>query len=390
MINPQPNFQNISDPLGYYTILGISPEADAALVKQSYRDLAKIWHPDHNTDAEALENFQKLSVAYEVLKDDNRRLCYDLFALIYTGDAFPDMENLQAYKAAGAETADIRALSLRNVRGRLWTYENKVEKHICTEPQAWKQELTTSVLNWMLGWWSPQALFKNARALLANFRNVNPVEDNFRILVHNAVAYYLTQQPVLAAQSAVIAHAYARPEQKLLLQKFIAMLDVRIPKPRIWNFLLLRLVQLVFPFVILIAAALPYSTRYVKDIDFMNYFSSKKEISYYQEVRLGNSGSFDDMLVGKILTIPVDKSDRSKLYHLTSETEVMYGPSDEFDVMKKVPAQTTVRLTGMTPDNVWYRIMIDNGEMGFVKKERLKAGIGKDIPYGSAVYNAGN
>lgn len=101
MINPQPNFQNISDPLGYYTILGISPEADAALVKQSYRDLAKIWHPDHNTDAEALENFQKLSVAYEVLKDDNRRLCYDLFALIYTGDAFPDMENLQAYKAAG-------------------------------------------------------------------------------------------------------------------------------------------------------------------------------------------------------------------------------------------------------------------------------------------------
>lgn len=104
----------------------------------------------------------------------------------------------------------------------------------------------------------------------------------------------------------------------------------------------------------------------------MNYFSSKKEISYYQEVRLGNSGSFDDMLVGKILTIPVDKSDRSKLYHLTSETEVMYGPSDEFDVMKKVPAQTTVRLTGMTPDNVWYRIMIDNGEMGFVKKSALR------------------
>lgn len=66
----------------------------------------------------------------------------------------------------------------------------------------------------------------------------------------------------------------------------------------------------------------------------MNYFSSKKEISYYQEVRLGNSGSFDDMLVGKILTIPVDKSDRSKLYHLTSETEVMYGPSDEFDVRR--------------------------------------------------------
>ena len=51
------------EELGY---TGCRMVAKAALVKQSYRDLAKIWHPDHNTDAEALENFQKIKLLHKV------------------------------------------------------------------------------------------------------------------------------------------------------------------------------------------------------------------------------------------------------------------------------------------------------------------------------------
>ena len=91
------------------------------------------------------------------------------------------------------------------------------------------------------------------------------------------------------------------------------------------------------------------------------------------------------MVVGKVISIPVDKSDVSKLYHLSKESVIMYGPSDDFDSMKKLPAQTTVRLTGLTPDNVWARIMIDNGETGFIRMENLKNGIGKEIPFGSSI-----
>ena len=54
--------------------------------------------------------------------------------------------------------------------------------------------------------------------------------------------------------------------------------------------------------------------------------------------------------------------------------------------LKKLPADTTVRLTGYSPDNVWARILIDNGEMGFVRMNILIKGIGKEVPFGSAVY----
>ena len=91
-------------------------------------------------------------------------------------------------------------------------------------------------------------------------------------------------------------------------------------------------------------------------------------------------------MVGKVLNIPVDKKDMSRLYHLKENSEVMYGPGDDFDVLKNIKANTTVRLTGVTPDNVWSRIMIDNGEMGFVRTEKIVSGVGSEIPYGSKIF----
>ena len=64
----------------------------------------------------------------------------------------------------------------------------------------------------------------------------------------------------------------------------------------------------------------------------------------------------------------------------------MYGPGDDFDIIKTLPANTTVRLTGKSPDNVWARIMIDNGEMGFVYLDTIERGIGKEIPFGSKIF----
>ena len=40
---------------------------------------------------------------------------------------------------------------------------------------------------------------------------------------------------------------------------------------------------------------------------------------------------------------------------------------------------------GLTPDNVWARIMIDNGEMGFVRFKVIKQGRGDEIPFGSKI-----
>ena len=119
----------------------------------------------------------------------------------------------------------------------------------------------------------------------------------------------------------------------------------------------------------------------------MRYFSDKKEITYYQEVDFHERGTgVDDMVVAKILNIPVDRGDRKQLYHLQTTEKVMYGPSDDFDVLETVAAGTTVRLTGISPDEIWARVMLDSGDMGFVRKERLAPGIGNEIPEFSRIY----
>ena len=67
------------------------------------RDLAKKWHPDHNTDPEALDIFQKISVAYDILSDPDKRLVYDLLAQAYCGEKFPDMFRSKSIKTAPAK-----------------------------------------------------------------------------------------------------------------------------------------------------------------------------------------------------------------------------------------------------------------------------------------------
>ncbi|MGD1857577.1 MAG: DnaJ C-terminal domain-containing protein [Leptolyngbyaceae cyanobacterium] len=67
--------QNFRD---YYEILGIVEDADAQAIKQSYRRLARQFHPDLNPgDRDAEERFKSLGEAYEILSDTSRKTQYD-------------------------------------------------------------------------------------------------------------------------------------------------------------------------------------------------------------------------------------------------------------------------------------------------------------------------
>jgi DnaJ family protein B protein 4 len=61
----------------YYTILGIPETASREEIKKAYRSLSLKWHPDKNQDPEANGKFQKISEAYEVLSDENKKAEYD-------------------------------------------------------------------------------------------------------------------------------------------------------------------------------------------------------------------------------------------------------------------------------------------------------------------------
>ena len=161
------------DALGYYDILGVDYDADDQQIKLNYRERAKQWHPDYNSGEEAKENFQKLSVAHDVISDEDKRLAYDLLCSAYTKDKFPSMFALKVYKnRSGQIDLNIRAVSLWNVCGRLFTADRHKIDEVCNYNEAIKVVFKTSFKNWLLGWWSPQAIIYNIQAILSNFNNI--------------------------------------------------------------------------------------------------------------------------------------------------------------------------------------------------------------------------
>ena len=251
----------MKDALEYYKILEINSPAEIADIKSKYHKLAKYWHPDSNKDPKAMEIFQKISVAYEVLSDEKKRLKYDMLSQIYTSKDFPDMNNLSIIKSKNnEENPFIRVIFLQKVIGKIFSYTIKNDKLICTYAQAKQEVLHYSFTNWLCGWWHPKSFFSNLKAIINNIKNINHnTQDNLTLLLHNALAYEQANQLAKSVISARQAIQYATSEQKDIINEFIRQTDAKVPQKNMsWRYKNLQFLQLIIPFIISFCSEVAY------------------------------------------------------------------------------------------------------------------------------------
>jgi len=67
---------NMDTPDNYYAILGVPIDADSEMLKRTYRQLARRFHPDL-AGPEGAVQMKRINRAYDVLSDPEKRLNYD-------------------------------------------------------------------------------------------------------------------------------------------------------------------------------------------------------------------------------------------------------------------------------------------------------------------------
>lgn len=95
----------------FYQTLGVSRDARPEEIKKAYRRLARTYHPDVSKAPDAEERFKKISQAYEVLSDPEKRRAYDALGSRRPGERFdppPEWASSFGFQPAdGAEGLDL-------------------------------------------------------------------------------------------------------------------------------------------------------------------------------------------------------------------------------------------------------------------------------------------
>lgn len=94
--------------MDYYNILKVNRNASDEDLKKAYKRLAMIWHPDKNfvNKSEAEAKFKRISEAYDVLSDPQKRQIYDLYGeeALKSGQFPPHPQSSSASSSASSSS----------------------------------------------------------------------------------------------------------------------------------------------------------------------------------------------------------------------------------------------------------------------------------------------
>ena len=97
----------------YYEAMGVERNATPQEIKQAYRKLARLYHPDISKDPKGSEKFQEVGEAYAVLKDPEKRAAYDQLGKQAVGAQFtppPDWKQQFHTGQTGFDNVDLSDL----------------------------------------------------------------------------------------------------------------------------------------------------------------------------------------------------------------------------------------------------------------------------------------
>ena len=128
----------MSDKRDYYEVLGVEKSASPSELKNSFRRLARKYHPDRSTEADAEDRFKEIQEAYAVLSDEQKRAQYDRFG--HDGPQVPRLADLVEGVSTSTSKTSSEGISSPLFSGGVPVVEPLVEDPIffCAIRSHWK------------------------------------------------------------------------------------------------------------------------------------------------------------------------------------------------------------------------------------------------------------
>lgn len=203
------------DPRGYYSILGLPLNADAAAIKAAFRRKAMELHPDRSNSSDATKQFQLLNEAYGVLSDPASRAQYDTLSIkaeerpAATREEPPEPIVCSCCRKV---TAQPRYAIFFEVKSFLIQTTRSTIQGIFCSTCAEKKAFQATAITWLFGWWGiPWGIIYSIQAIFTNMMGgKQPPDINARLAAHQAWVFAALGKLDMARAVALDALALAR------------------------------------------------------------------------------------------------------------------------------------------------------------------------------------